>query len=378
MANKMRKKKRSRRQAEARRRWKDVQEATRKKYSGSWKRRDRRREAFQTMKQRLKIVRCYQQLRTKGLKEGDAARQTAQRFDCSVSSVRNYFRAWRKDGKRGLMPTVKRREYPPKTPWEVIQIILLFRRLLHWGGDRIAAELASRGIYHISGQGVYNLFKRYRVYTRTYHPVGKRAGIRYKGVEVTKANEVWHLDFAGPFITADGQKCWVLIAVDAYSRLLLTLNVVESLETQVVLDHLSELFAQYGKPRKIVTDNAPTFASVWENNCHRFTEGLESDGIEHQLIPAYYPEANGKAEAAVKIAKKEAILPFIQTEPDWSIQGFQALLHRFQEYYNFDRLHGGIGWQTPAQRWLTKGDDPPKQLNNLFFITEPELHFEFC
>jgi putative transposase len=330
------------------------------------------------MKQRLKIVRFYQQLRSKGLKEGEAARQTAERSGCSVSSVRNYFRAWRKEGKRGLMPVIKTREYPPKTPWEVIQIILLFRRLLHWGGDRIAAELASRGIYRISGQGVYNLFKRYRVSTRTYHPVGKGGGIRYKRVKVTKANEVWHLDFAGPFTTSDGRKCWVLLAVDAYSRLLLTLKVVESLEADLVLEHLNELFARYGKPTRIVTDNGPTFASVWENNCHRFSQYLESCGIEHHRIPAYYPEANGKAEGAVKIVKKEAILPFFKAYSDWSIEGFQSLLDRFWEYYNFDRLHGGIDWRTPAQCWLTKGDKPPKQLDNLFFITEPELHFEFC
>ncbi len=61
MASKIRKKRRSRRQAEARRRWKDLQEEKRKKYTRPWKRRDRRRKAFQTMKQRLKIVQHYRQ-----------------------------------------------------------------------------------------------------------------------------------------------------------------------------------------------------------------------------------------------------------------------------------------------------------------------------
>jgi len=75
MASKIRKKKRSRRQAEARRRWKDLQEAKRGKYTGQWKRRDRRRKAFQAMKRRLKIVQRYRSLRAKGMKEGQAARQ---------------------------------------------------------------------------------------------------------------------------------------------------------------------------------------------------------------------------------------------------------------------------------------------------------------
>ncbi len=311
------------------------------------------------------------------MKEGEAARQTGEEYGCSASSVRNFNRTLKQEGKRGLMPKIKIRQYPPRTPWEVIQIILLLRRLLHWGGDRIAAELASREIYRISGQGVYKLFKRFRVSTRTYHPVGKRKGIQYDRYEAKKANELWHLDFAGPFTTKAGRKCWVLVAVEAYSRLLLTLNVVESLESRTVLDVLDNLFSQYGKPETIVTDNASTFTSVWEDGRHVFTDSLNARGIEHRLIPAYYPEANGKAEAAVKITKKEAILPFLKEHPDWTIESLQTLLDRFQEYYNFDRLHGGICWQTPANRYL-KDNDRPKQLENLFFINEPKLEFQFC
>ena len=67
----------------------------------------------------------------------------------------------------------------------------------------------------------------------------------------------------------------------------------------------------------IVTDNGPTFTSVWEDGCHAFTEFLEQRGIDHHRIPAYYPEANGKAEAAVKIVKREALGPFFTAMPAW-------------------------------------------------------------
>jgi hypothetical protein len=172
-----------------------------------------------------------------------------------ASSVWDFHRRLNQNGKRGLMPTISVRQFLPRTPWAVIQLILLFRRLLHWDGNRIAVELASRGIYQISGQGVYNLFKRYRVYTRTYHPVGQCKDLKYERDEPTWVNEVWHLDFAGPFTTAENRKCWVLLAVDAYSRLLLTVQVMETLETQTVLVHLANLFAQYGKSKTVVTDN---------------------------------------------------------------------------------------------------------------------------
>jgi len=373
-----RSKKSSRRQVEARRRARDLKTAKHQKYTGPWKRRDRRRQALQVAKSRARIVRAYRAARTAGLSEAQAASQTATRFGCSVSRVRNDDRMWRRHGIAGLRPVVSTRTYPPKTPWEVIQIILLLRRLLHWGGARIAAELKSRGLYQISGQGVYNLFKRYRVYTRTYHPVGVRKGIAYGRGEAKAVNDIWHLDFAGPFVTEDGQKCWVLLAVDAYSRLLVTLTVVTSLEAHPVCDLLSDLFREYGTPKWIVTDNGRTFTSAWDDGDHLFSDFLQRHGVDHHRIPPYYPEANGKAEAAVKIVKREALKPFFQANSGWTLGQLEHLLARFQTYYNCHRLHGGIGWQTPTQRWLTLGDSPPTGLNNLFFVEEPILHFEFC
>lgn len=373
-----RSKKSSRRQAEARRRAQDLTRAKQQKYTGPWKRRDQRRQAFQIAKRRIHMVRAYRATRDAGVSEAQAASQTAERFGCSVSSIRNYDRTWRLQGFARLRPDVSTRTYPPKTPWEVIQIILLLRRLLHWGGDRIAAELGSRGLYQISGQGVYNLFKRYRVYTRTYHPVGVRKGIAYGRGEAKAVNDIWHLDFAGPFVTADGQKCWVLLAVDAYSRLLLTLTVVTSLEALPVCDQLTNMFAQYGTPKWIVTDNGRTFTSAWEDGTHVFSDCLRRHGVEHHRIPPYYPEANGKAEAAVKIVKREALKPFFRASPTWTIGQLEHLLNRFQAYYNCHRLHGGIGWHTPTQRWFARGDTPPTGLKHLFFVEEPILHFEFC
>ncbi len=372
-----RKAKQSRAQTLARRRRQDLHDAQRDKHNGPWKRKDRRRAAFQTMKERFRIVQHYRRLCQKGFKKGVAAQHTAEAFGCSASTVRNYDRLVRQQGKRGLMPEIRVRETPLRTPMEVVQIILMFRGLLGWGGDRIAAELRSREIYTISGQGVYNLFKRYRVPTRTYHPQGKRVGIAYMRVQATCPNATWHLDFAGPFTNQDGQKVWVLVVVDAYSRLLLTLTVVNSLETSVVQAHLTDLFAQYGKPDRLVTDNAPTFRSVWKNDRHCFSTWLEQEhGIVHQRIAPYYPESNGKAEAMVKIAKHEAILPFLE-RLTWSGEELQRCLTRFQEYYNFDRLHGGIGWKTPAECY-TGTVERPQQLEHLFFIKEPIFNFQFC
>ena len=81
---------------------------------------------------------------------------------------------------------------------------------------------------------------------------------------------------------------------------------------------------------------------MWEADDHRFTDWLDHRGVDHQRIPPYYPEANGKAEASVKIVKREAILPLLKVAPHWFKEGMQGVLDQFRGSYNFDRFMGGF------------------------------------
>ncbi len=359
-----------------RRRFIDLENAKKKKRQ----RRERREEALKEMKRRLKAVRRYKSLQKQGLNKEQAARQAAEEFNCSSSTIRKWNSLYDKHGRYGILPDYKKRTYEVKTPFSVIQVILMMRCLLHWGGDRISAELESRGIYKISPQGVYNIFRRYGVRTRTYHPKGKRTGINYRKWEVNKPNEVWHMDFAGPFVDEKGNKCYILVVIDAYSRFLIDLYVCSSLETNPIIDRLKKLFEQYGKPEKIVTDNGRTFCPVSEDSDHLFQKFLKDNGIEHKRIQAYYPEANGKAEAAVKIVKNEAMKPFLKIYPKFSMEQMQTTLDGYRGYYNFYRLHGGIGWQIPAVKYqyFIGKEQTPKGLEHLFFINPLEFNFDFC
>ena len=67
---------------------------------------------------------------------------------------------------------------------------------------------------------------------------------------------------------------------------------------KVVTSKLSSHFARYGIPDTMVTDNGPPFSS------REFDSFVKELGIKHQTISPYNSKANGKAEAAVKAAKK--------------------------------------------------------------------------
>ncbi|XP_055910728.1 uncharacterized protein K02A2.6-like [Eupeodes corollae] len=60
---------------------------------------------------------------------------------------------------------------------------------------------------------------------------------------------------------------------------------------------LREVFARFGLPEHIVTDNGRTFTA------HEFKLFTNSNGINHKFSPPYHPASNGQDESAVKIVK---------------------------------------------------------------------------
>ena len=68
--------------------------------------------------------------------------------------------------------------------------------------------------------------------------------------------------------------------------------------SQTVKVYLSQIFARFGIPRTLVSDNGPEFVSS------DLKQWCESFGIEKMESPIYHPRANGIAERAVQTVKR--------------------------------------------------------------------------
>ena len=99
-----------------------------------------------------------------------------------------------------------------------------------------------------------------------------------------------------------------------------------------------------------MSDNGRAFTSVWEDVEHRFEKALRPYGVEHLLIPPYYPEENGKVEAFIKILSHEA-LAVLGDHVD-TPQALQDALDTYVRYYNNYRLHSALNYQPPVKRYL--------------------------
>ena len=73
---------------------------------------------------------------------------------------------------------------------------------------------------------------------------------------------------------------------------------ITSVTTRGVCKAFRAMFARYGIPDVLVTDNGPQFASA------EFDNFAKAWGVEHSTSSPRYPQSNGKAENAVKTVKR--------------------------------------------------------------------------
>jgi len=88
-----------------------------------------------------------------------------------------------------------------------------------------------------------------------------------------------------------------LITVDYFSNFW-EVDHLTTTESKMVINKLKNHFARYGVPDTIVSDNGPQF------NCYEFQSFCKSWDIVHVTSSPYNSKANGKAESAVKTAKR--------------------------------------------------------------------------
>ena len=101
-----------------------------------------------------------------------------------------------------------------------------------------------------------------------------------------------HIDFAGPM---EGKM--FLIMVDSHSKWIEVFPMTNA-TSYATIRYLRQLFAQFGIPETIVSDNGTQFVSA------EFKEFCRLNGIRHVQTAPYHPSSNGLAERAVQVFKQ--------------------------------------------------------------------------
>lgn len=142
-----------------------------------------------------------------------------------------------------------------------------------------------------------------------------------------------HIDYAGPFAGK-----MLLIVSDAYSKWL-EVKITNSTTATFTIMMLDEVFAAYGVPITVVSDNGTQFTSV------EFKEFLQQVGVKyHKRTAPYHPSTNGQAERNVQTVKDH--LKIIATTPGTLQRNLNEFLRQHRK-----APHSTTG-QSPAQLFL--------------------------
>ncbi|XP_063627468.1 uncharacterized protein K02A2.6-like [Cydia splendana] len=150
--------------------------------------------------------------------------------------------------------------------------------------------------------------------------------------------EVWsrlHMDFLGPL---NGMT--YLVVVDSSSKWIEVKQMTRTTADDVIRV-LREMFARFGLPKMMVSDNGPPFTSG------ELTQFMQFNGIKQTYSPVYHPSSNGAAEGAVKLVKK-TILKALRDRQD-----VDAALQSYLLAYR-NSIHSSTG-ESPARLLQRRG-----------------------
>ena len=145
----------------------------------------------------------------------------------------------------------------------------------------------------------------------------------------------WHtlsVDFGGPY--PDGH--YNLVVIDKRTRYPVV-EQVKSTTFRSTADQLQRIFATYGVPKRIETDNGPPF------NSYEFGKFAKEYGFYHHRVTPEHPRANGEAERFMKVINKtEKIarserIP-INTAVQDMLMGYRSTPHPATGYTPYEAL----------------------------------------
>ena len=175
--------------------------------------------------------------------------------------------------------------------------------------------------------------KIYRNHTLKMNKRTRPSQIKFVEYEWPKPNSLWHTDWTVcPFTHKQ-----LIAFIDDHSRYLVHAEYFDNSTTENTIKAFQNAINKHGKPEAILTNNGVQFTPA-RSEQGPFTRWCEERGIKHILGRVHHPQTNGKIERWFGTYKLE-------------FKDKEDTLQTFLKFYNEERLHRGIGYKVPSQRY---------------------------
>lgn len=161
--------------------------------------------------------------------------------------------------------------------------------------------------------------------------------VKFVKYERAHKNELWHTDW-----TVCPHTDRQLIAfIDDHSRFVVHAEYFSNATAENTILALANAIAKWGVPAEILTDNGTQFTAARNRGggTTLFEQFCDQKGIKHILGRVHHPQTNGKVERWFGTYKQEFDERFNN-------------LDEYVKFYNEKRIHQGIDYLVPAQRYI--------------------------
>jgi len=294
---------------------------------------------------RLAIIRHAEEV------SGNVAR-TCRYYGISRPTYYKWLRRYEELGIEGLRDRSRRPHTSPNaTRGEVVGKILYLRQHYHFGPQKISMYLKRYHDLQISCSGVWRILKRLDMSRLPSSQRYRRHVDRWKRYEKPQPGHRVQIDvkFIAP-LKGSRKKHYQFTAIDDCTRIRV-LRIYDRLNQGSAIRFVDYVLEKLPfRVEVIQTDNGAEFAS-------QFHYHVLDAGIGHVYIKPATPRLNGKVERSHRIDAEEfyRMLEGVVID-DTGL--FNERLQEWEDFYNFNRPHGGLGGQTPYERLRQKTAGP--------------------
>jgi transposase InsO family protein len=266
--------------------------------------------------------------------QGWSMRKVARRFGVEPSTISRWCKKEPTGGWREI-PTLSSapKRHPNALPRDVVSAIIAKRVERKRCGQVIYRQLKAEGV-SVSMCSVQRTLKRCHLLKE--RSPWKRPHDATPRPEATCPGALLQADTVH-FVLPDGSRLYVYTLIDLYSRWAYA-EVSTKLRAYTGAHFLAR--AQRKAPftfNMLQTDNGPEFST-------RFTHILHRMKLAHRHSRVRRCNDNAHVERFNRTLQDECLTGVVR-----SVHTFKAALEKYLPYYNDERLHMGINYQTPAQ-----------------------------
>jgi transposase InsO family protein len=295
------------------------------------------REQQRKIRHRLAILRHAEEI------TGNVA-ATCRYYGISRPTFYKWLHRYEELGEQGLRDGSSRPHVSPNaTKGEIVGKIIYLRQHYHFGPLKISMYLRRYHDIEIGHSGVWRILKRLEMNRLPSSQRYKRHQTRWKRYEKPQPGHRVQVDvkFIEP-LAGSRKKHYQFTAIDDCTRLrVLRIYARNNQKTAIqFIDYVLEKLPF--RVETIQTDNGAEFQGA-------FHWHVLDRGIGHTYIKPATPRLNGKVERSHRIDAEEFYRQLEGVVID-DTELFNDKLQQWEDFYNFNRPHGGLDGQTPYER----------------------------